>query len=92
MTYRETCTGTGGSNWLRTIIPEPGDEGVVPPKVVAGSVDGLGAVRTLEPSGRVDGGFAVVGGDAGLVAVWFEQAAQIPSNIAIVAFLIGASL
>ena len=41
MTYRETCTGTGGSNWLRTIIPEPYDEGVVPPKVVAGSVDGL---------------------------------------------------
>jgi hypothetical protein len=68
------------------------DEGVVPPKVVAGSVDGLGAVVTLEPSGSVDGGFAVVGGDAGLVAVWFEQAAQMPSNIAIIAFLIEASL
>ena len=47
---------------------------------------------TLEPSGRVGGGFAVAVGDAGLVAVWFEQAAQMPSNIAIVAFLMGASL
>jgi hypothetical protein len=55
-------------------------------------VDGLGAVVTLEPSGRVDGGFAVVERDAGLVAVWFEQAAQMPSNIAMVAFLIEASL
>ena len=55
-------------------------------------MDGLGAVVTLELSGRVGGGFAVAGGDAGLVAVWFEQAAQMPSNIAIVAFLIGASL
>ena len=59
------------------------DEAGVPPEVVAGSVDGLGAVG---------GGFTLVGGDAGLVAVWFEQAAQMPSNIAIVAFLIGASL
>ena len=55
-------------------------------------MDGRGAVVTLEPSGRVDEGFAVVGGDAGLVAVWFEQAAQMPSNIAMVAFLIEASL
>ena len=92
MTYRETCTGTGGSNWLRTIIPELVDEAGVPPEVVAGSVDGLGAVVTFEPSGRVDGGFAVVRGDAGLVAGWFEQAVQIPINITIVAFLIGASL
>ena len=45
-------------------------------------MDGLGAVVTLEPSGRVGGGFAVAGGDAGLVAVWFEQAAQMPSNLA----------
>ena len=90
--YRETCTGTGGSNWLRTIIPELVDDGVVPPKVVAGSVGGLGAVVTFEPSGMVDGGFAVVGGDAGLVVVWFEQAAQTPINIAIVAFFIGTSL
>jgi hypothetical protein len=59
------CTGTGGSNWLRTIIPELVDDGVVPPKVVAGSVVGLGAVVTFEPSGMVDGGFAVVRGDAG---------------------------
>jgi hypothetical protein len=64
------------------MIPEPGDEGVIPPQVLAGSVDGLGAVVTLEPSGRVDGGFAAAGGDAGLVAVWLEQAAQMPSNIA----------
>jgi hypothetical protein len=55
-------------------------------------VDDLGAVVTLEPSGTVDGCFAAGGGDAGVVAVWFEQAAQMPSNIAIVAFLIGASL
>jgi len=40
----------------------------------------------------VDGGFAVVGGDAGLVVVWFEQEAQTPINIAIVAFFIGTSL
>ena len=77
---------------MRTIIPELVDDGVVPPKVVAGSVDGLGAVVTFEPSGMVDGGFAVVGGDAGLVVVWFEQAAQTPINIAIVAFFIGTSL
>jgi hypothetical protein len=74
------------------MIPEPGDEGVIPPQVVAGAVDGLGAVVTLEPSGTVGGCFAAAGGDAGLVALWFEQAAQMPSNIAIVAFLIGASL
>jgi hypothetical protein len=55
-------------------------------------VDGLGAVVTLEPSGRMDGGFEVARGDAGLVPVWFEQAAQMPINIAMVAFLIGASL
>ena len=42
--------------------------------------------------GAMGGGFTLAGGDAGLVAVWFEQAAQMPSNIAIVAFLIGASL
>lgn len=51
-------------------------------------MDGLGAVVTFEPSGMVDGGFAVVGGDGGLVVVWFEQAAQTPINIAIDAFFI----
>jgi hypothetical protein len=82
MNYRSTSIGTGGSNWLRTTIPDVVEVGVAPLAVVVGTDKAPGGLAGPCVAGTVAGGLAIVDG----VAVWLEQAAFSPNKIARAAF------
>jgi hypothetical protein len=86
MNYRSTSIGTGGSNWLRTMIPDAAGGGVESRAVAAGD-EGVGGLATPELAGTAADGLATPV-EVGPVAVWSEQAPQNPNKIATAAFFI----
>jgi hypothetical protein len=86
--YRFTWTGTGGSNWLKTLIPDAAGGVVVSGAVAAGN-EGVGATPDL--AGTEAAGLATVG-EGGPGGAWLAQAVQSPIKAARAAFFIGRLL